>query len=275
MYIYIPVRNIFDTVPYTTTNGYGYVSSGTFDEGFEIRKAFDTDMNSYAKAGVDTTVYLSYENNLIKLYGYSSVWDEAILLHYSYMDKVSGIYTGGNTWGDGEDIVCYGEYIENLTDSWVDLDAEEADAKLLMVSGNPILEKVNRMTFEYGTEDYKVHNLSIGKLIEVPDPMTTVNRPYKYYGSSMNQTTIGTVTWDGWANQGSKDSRDMEFKYLNTTQKNDLIYAYFFSRGGLPIWIIENVDDTHTWYKMKIVGDMSIKEPSTEYFDVNFTVEEI
>lgn len=256
-----------------TVSGLSLSMSGESD-GYEVYKGFSTDdreylkytgyvvmTNPYVSSGTQGAVVVS--NHLLsstsnKLYlqkddnsGFTSPTTKII----------SAVYGDGVADGTGSYLYAGGSPITGTTKS------------LIIYSGDT--EYQYYRFWVDPTNNQRLQILTHGIVYDTPDNYRIEEKTfnYKYHNSMVYDNLLGNVYYDGLQNNGIKKTHELNFEYVNNTDKGQLLSIFQLGKGGLPVWFLDDLTDNETWMYCGI-NSMKISEPYAGYFTINLNLME-
>ena len=256
---------------------FSYATSSEYTQSFEFRKAISPDLDEYAKFNDDFFVGFAYENvDAVYNKGVllsSDTWfanaDNRIVLKSSDEQNYSSasIKPVLNSYGGAVGIGTY--------------PCNSVKPSPVVTTGEKCLIKYdNDNSYKYhyidvsGSEIQKIQNITHGILIDVSDFKTMEYKENKdYRQTKVTQTLRGEITWDGYSQSSTTKTFTLEFNNTTEDEKDKIIYLFKLGKGGLPIWVIEDEDDTDTWSMVKMTT-ANVTEPYDKMFNISITCEE-
>ena len=115
----------------------------------------------------------------------------------------------------------------------------------------------------------------LGRLWDLPTAYQTYDRSYDnvYDNSSVFSNPLGEAKYRGQLNSNIKRTITLEWRYLPTSDKDDLLNIFKRGKGGLPIWYFDDTSDTGFWI-FGAMKTLTLTEPAAGAFNITIQLAE-
>ncbi|BDQ01951.1 MAG: hypothetical protein KatS3mg036_0505 [Ignavibacterium sp.] len=218
---------------------------------YELRKAFSTDTKEYALIPSTSRIYFSYPQ--------INPGTQALVL-----------------------------WTENYTATPVVQSSTEEDFETIINMNAGGIYGLNKKLIIYSNQgsnyyrinptgvDLRLKNLSFGRLYSLPSDfrLEIQSTTHKYELSKVYFNLLGQTKYDGFANQGLRKSYTLEFNFITEAEKQNLIQVFTLGKGCLPMWLIEDLNNSESWI-FGIFRGLTYMEPYAGYFNVSISIQEL